>query len=223
RLSVIPNGTNRNRVTDVDEEILASVRQQYGLEKELVILFVGTITPRKRVLDLVRAVARVKKEISSIDFQVIIAGKTDLDPDYVDRVRDEISDNTLSESITLTGFVSNETLYALYNLADLFVLPSEEEGSSIALTEAMASQTPIVATDISGTAQQITDGTHGYLVEPGNVAALASGIERILKRPRERVAMEIALGDRIDAFSWSRITDRTLDLYRELPRGSSHE
>jgi len=217
RLTVVPNGVDLDRFDDLDSSNHERVRREYDLLGDQVVLFVGTITPRKGIADLVEAVAQIDGSDALDDAQFVLVGRTDLEAKYVDRIRSAVEENGLEDEITFTGFISNEDLLTLYDLADLFVLPSYEEGSSVAVTEAIASGTPVVATDIGGTAQQIVEGTHGYLVPPGSPGELGERMEYVLTHPQKHRDMKRAVRDRADEFSWERITDRITDTYRRLP------
>lgn len=211
RLSVIPNGVDVDRfeaVTGADRE---RVRAEYGLAGPIV-LFVGSITPRKGVGDLLEAVGRVFPER---DAHLVITGPADLDPEYTDAVRGRMAPE-IADSVTITGFVPDKDLLALYDLAAVFVLPSSEEGSSVAVTEALAAGLPVVATDVPGTADQIDHGVEGLLFEPGDVDALATNLARLLDDHTERAAMAEAANRRAHRRSWERVIESYLDLYREV-------
>jgi glycosyltransferase involved in cell wall biosynthesis len=66
---------------------------------------------------------------------------------------------------------------------DLFVQSSDDEGTSNALLEAMALEIPIVATNVGGTSELISDDVHALLVRPGDVKALAAAVEQTVSRP----------------------------------------
>jgi len=93
----------------------------------------------------------------------------------------------LSDKVIFTGFCSDikEILYSL----DVFVLPSIREGQPIVLLEAMAMETPIVATDIEGVNETIVDGITGILVPPKNPSALAEAIVCLLKDKKKAQEM----------------------------------
>ena len=99
----------------------------------------------------------------------------------------------LSDQVIFTGFCSDikEILYSL----DVFVLPSIREGQPIVLLEAMAMETPIVATDIEGVNETIVDGITGILVPPKNPSALAEAIVCLLKDKKK--AQEMGQAGRI--------------------------
>jgi glycosyltransferase involved in cell wall biosynthesis len=216
RLTVIPNGVDLERFQDLDQGSISKVENKYDLENKKIVLFVGTITPRKGVLDLVRAANRLLSDTENKDVKFVLAGKKNLDLDYAEKLQNEIDRFGLENQVVLTGFIPNDELLALYDRADLFVLPSFEEGSSIAISEAIASGTPVIASDIGGNAQQIDDGTHAYLVEPGNEKILANRIEYSLTNPDVRMSMQQAIKDRGREVSWKEISQKYMDTYKEI-------
>lgn len=211
RLRVVPNGVDDGRFDGVSAAERDRVRAAYDLGDQIV-LFVGSVTPRKRVDDLVAAAGRVLPER---DAHLVVVGPLDLAPDYVERVRAAVPGG-LADRVTFTGFVSEADLQALYDLATVFALPSSEEGSSVAVTEALAAGLPVVATDIPGIAGQVQHGTHGLLAAPGDVDAMADHLARLLDDPAERESMAEAARDRARRRSWDEVVEAYLDLYREV-------
>jgi len=105
----------------------------------------------------------------------------------------------------------------LLRAADLFVLPSHEEGMSIALLEAMATGLPIVATDIPGNRALITNEEHGLLFPPGNVQSLAESVHRLLDDPSLATRLAEAARQRVkDHFTIARSADEHEQLFRRL-------
>ncbi|MCE9547626.1 MAG: glycosyltransferase family 4 protein [Planctomycetia bacterium] len=118
-------------------------------------------------------------------------------------------EDALAEQIRTAGLGGRVRLAGVFDevgdvlrAADLFVLPSHEEGLSLSLLEAMASGVPVVATDIPGNRQLVEDGTHGLLVPVQDATSLAAGIDRVLSDPaaatraaagRERVRKHFSL------------------------------
>lgn len=219
RVEVVPNGVDVERFDGVTAAERERVRRAYDLSGT-VALFVGTVTPRKRVVDLVEAAGRV---LPDRDATLVVAGATDLDPEHALRAEELAVDAGVGDSVVFTGFVPEADLLALYDLADVFVLPSAEEGSSVAVAEAIAAGVPVVGTDIPGIAQQIADGTHGVLVEVGDVDALAGALATLLDDPDRRESMAAALSERARALSWERVTDRVLAIYEAVGAGQSAE
>ena len=132
-----------------------------------VIGFVGRIEPRKRQLDLVRAINEMPDDGLRLQLIGPIA-----DSDYATLVREAIVSTGAGPRVSLVGDVSN--VYQYIRSWDLFVSLSSDEGQGIAILEAMALGTPVVSTDIPGVREYLIDRQNGLTVpsvEPGDVAA----------------------------------------------------
>jgi glycosyltransferase involved in cell wall biosynthesis len=121
----------------------------------------------------------------------------------------------LSGRVVLPGAFDNvEDVLAA---ADLFVLPSESEGLSHALLEAMAAGLPVVASDIPGNAQAIRDGVEGLLVSPGDTTALAAAIEKMFAEPARAAEFGTVARRRVEEhFSLDRMVHSHLALFERL-------
>lgn len=214
-LTVIPNGVDIRRFRDIDPDRGSSLRSKYELGEGPIVLFVGTVTPRKGVKELMQAAADVLPT-SKGDVRFVVVGKTDMEPEYMSSVRDVVESRGIDSDVVFTGFVPDDEIPVFYNLADVFVLPSFEEGSSIAVTEAIASGTPVVGSRIDGIRQQIDDGIHGRLVAPGDVEGLAAALEEVLADDETRATMARALEARAEELSWPHITERIVDVYEGI-------
>jgi glycosyltransferase involved in cell wall biosynthesis len=165
---------------------------------------VGSLEPRKDPLTAIEGFAL----LGSDELRLVFAG-----PDGGDgeAARTAAEQRGLGGRVEFKGHVSGDELAELYRGAACLVFPSRDEGFGLPLLEAMASGTPVVATR-AGALPEIA-GDAAILVEPGNPAALAGGIERALA-DRERL---VAAGfDRARQFSWTETAERTLAVYREL-------
>jgi glycosyltransferase involved in cell wall biosynthesis len=155
------------RVTTVD---VTGLESQYRIEDEPVFLNVGRYVPAKAQHDLITAMGRVVREYP--DARLFIVGWGALE----DELSDAVDDHGLSANVTLTGRVPPADIHEYYALADAFVSASTIEGLPIATLEAMASELPIVATDISGMRGVIEDRITGLLVPPGAPDRLADAM-----------------------------------------------
>ena len=100
--------------------------------------------------------------------------------------------------------------------ADVFVHSSRWEGFGIVLLEAMLARLPIVATRVSAVPEVVADGETGLLVEPGDVDAFAAALGALLRDPERASALGESGYARARAeFSVARMTERTIDVYRE--------
>lgn len=215
RLEVVPNGVNLERFGDVPEIRIRDVRHTYRFDDVRTVLFVGTVMPRKGVTDLVRAMADVVDAVDE-DVRLVIAGETDLDEAYTQRIRALIEKHDLDDVVELVGFVSDEELPALYAAADMFALPSHEEGFGMTAVEAMAAGTPVVATRVGGMPWVLENGDAGRLVDVGAVSAMATEITTILDDANGKERMTEHARERARDFSWSAVATRVVNCYEEV-------
>ena len=201
---VVPvhNGFDPNRFHVIQNSLLLeAVRQEYQLPERF-ILWTGQIYPPKNLGRLLEALAQVKDEIPH---KLVIAGeerwRAKEDLELIERLG-------IKDRIHFTGWVSHDHLPAFYNLADLFVLPSLYEGFGIPLLEAMACGCPVL-TSTTGSPPEVV-GDAGYLVNPTNVEAIASGILEVLSNPVLREVMVTKGLKRVKEFSWEKCARKTL-------------
>jgi glycosyltransferase involved in cell wall biosynthesis len=139
------------------------------------ILSLGQVAPRKAYHILVEALATM----ADLDFSVTIAGDVQRNPETADALAGQIARAGLSDRIILTGAVSDEELARLYADADLFAFPSLYEGYGMAVADAMAWGLPIVATT-GGAIPEVVPAEAGLLVPPGDAAAFAAALRKLL-------------------------------------------
>jgi glycosyltransferase involved in cell wall biosynthesis len=209
RLEVIPNGVNVEDF-NVSEEEIERVKKKYGLEG-IVVMFAGTVTPRKGVFELMKAAEILNRK----DTLFLIVGNLDLDRGYSQRVMEYARSKGINAKFT--GFVPYKDLKALYSACDIFVLPSLEEGHGIVLTEAMASGKPLIGSKVGGIPMQIRDGWNGFLVEAENEEQLADKIKHLIENEEERMRMgknsrKLAK----EEFDWEKIAEKYLGVYEEV-------
>lgn len=219
QLSVVPNGVDVDRFGEVPDDRIARVRESYGLDDGPVLLFVGTVMPRKGVDDLVRATSELVADRGYEDLQVVVAGEDDLDGEYTAEVQSLAAEKGVVDAVTFAGFVPDEDLSALYSVADAFVLPSREEGFGMTVTEALAAGTPVVATDVGGIPRLVDEGEQGYLVTPNAPGEVATGVDRLLSADEAaRVRMAEQSRERALEFSWHGIAEQCCSIYEEVAR-----
>ncbi|WP_377641427.1 glycosyltransferase [Oryzobacter terrae] len=132
-----------------------------------------------------------------------------------DALTRRIADAGLSTTVTLEGFEPD--LASRLDEASLFVLPSRREGMPMVLLEAMAAGLPVVTFDCpTGPADVLERGRHGVLVPPGDVPALAAGIERVAADPQERHRLAQAAATRVRDFDPLATARRWESLFEEL-------
>lgn len=182
-IHVIPYGVDLNRFTPDD-----SVR---STTNPLRLLFVGSINQRKGIKYLLEALQMLKTR----QLEVQICG----------RVVDSLSlFKPFSDRLNITPSVSHAELVASYRRADLFVFPSVAEGFGQVLLESLACGLPVLSTTRTAAPDLITESQQGFVVDPGDPAALAARIEWALANRSRLAAMRAEARTRAEHFTWER-------------------
>jgi glycosyltransferase involved in cell wall biosynthesis len=145
------------------------------------LLAVGSIIPRKGYDVLVEALTAIRER----QWMMTIAGSPDYAPRTADCLLERIAKAGLVDRISFTGSVDTSALSRLYDRADIFVMSSLYEGYGMVLTEALARGLPIVTTLNGAGAEALPDAT-ALKVPPGDAAALAKALARLIDAPAER-------------------------------------
>lgn len=154
------------------------------------LLAVGTVTPRKAHDVLVDGLAR----IADVDWHCTIAGSLERAPETTAALRGQIEHRGLTARIDLIGEVADPT--ALFETADIFVLPSRYEGYGMAIAEALAYGIPVVATRV-GAIPEVVPEDAGILVPRDDPPALADALRRLIEN--QPLRKEYAQGARAAA------------------------
>lgn len=174
-------------------------------------VFSGRLSPEKGLPVLLDSWAQVVQ--SSPDARLILLG----DGQLRDDLRRQIAAAGLGERVFLLGAVEDVETYL--RAADLFVLPSFEEGMSIALLEAMALGLPVAASDIPGNRVLVEHERHGLLVSPHDADSLASAVVRLATDTAFASRLGTAARARVSReFSVKKMASAHLDLFERLVR-----
>jgi glycosyltransferase involved in cell wall biosynthesis len=206
---VIPNGIDIDRFYP---DQIDRAREKLGLNKKLkYILFVGSLSGRKSVDMLIRAFAQVCH--AGMKARLLIVG----DGDEKRRLQDLITSLGLSSSVIFLGTKNQDELPALYNASNLFVSVPSSEAQGIVFLEAMSCAKPCIGSRVGGIPVMVKDGETGFLVDYGDIEALADRIERLLQSQDLADRMgHMARNSVVQSFSWKSLTKRTYKLYAEV-------
>jgi glycosyltransferase involved in cell wall biosynthesis len=156
------------------------------------LICVGTLSRPKGQDLLVEALA----ELGDLDWQCVLAGPLDRDPDFVDQLQARIARLGYGHRVRLPGVLTGAVLSHAYTTADLFVAPSRSETYGMAVTEALAHGLPVIAAAVGGLPEALgssTDVTRpGQLIPSGDPAALAAAIGEWLGDERHRHRLRTA-------------------------------
>lgn len=195
-----------------DRHLLERLRQMYKLPEKFV-LYVGDVTWNKNVPRLIKA-------IKKINLTLVMAGKAFISNDFdranpwnqdLQKVQDLIHDD--SRFIRL-GFVPEEDLAGLYNLATVFVMPSLYEGFGLPVLEAMTCGSPVVTTRRGSIPEVVGDAA--LFVDPVDTESIANGIGEVYFTKRlQKEIVQKGLA-RAKKFSWEKTVQETLDVYSSI-------
>ncbi len=202
RVTMIPNGVDTDAFAPGGDRY--SVRREFGIHDNApLIATVGALTGQKRHDLLIDALATLLRD----DVHVVIAGEGDLRPVLEAR----IVEKGLADRIHLAGF--RRDVRPVLAAADVFALPSENEGMAGALLEAMACGLPVVASAAPGVADCVEDGGNGRIVPVGDASALAGALAELVERDDRLQAMgERSRALAVERFPLDRMIDATLEL-----------
>ena len=227
RVRVIPNGIDLDEYRPKpDGEVL----KRYGVDPNTpYVLFVGRITRQKGILHLVNAIKNFRPGTQV----VLCAGAPDtkeIGEEMQGRVEAARAEGD-QRIVWVEQMVPREDVIALYSQAALFVCPSVYEPFGIINLEAMACETPVVASAVGGIPEIIVDGETGVLVpferagendfepkEPEKFSEdLANAVNQLLENPERLKAMGQASRKRaLEKFSWQAVARETLEFYKSL-------
>jgi glycosyltransferase involved in cell wall biosynthesis len=215
RLRLIPNGI------DIDWcDALAgaaegrALRERLGIPPDDILLFSAGRLERNKGFDRFAAALGAWRERPGWSWT--LAG----DGPYASDVARAIDTAGVASRVRRVGRVSDQDLHAWYEAADLFVHPTLYEGSSLVTLEAMAHRRPVLASRAGGLPDKVRPGDTGWLVPPGDVAALANGLERAVEaRGRWRAMGEAGRALARATFDWPVIERSLRALYDELLAG----
>lgn len=138
------------------------------------ILFLGLISETKGIFDLLEVMRNHKEEWHNrIVLHVGGNGK-------VDQFKQMVTDYQLDDMVVYEGWVSGEKKASLFNLSDAYILPSYTEGVPISILESMSYGVPVLSTPVGGIPEVIRSGENGILFQPGDKAAMADAINKLL-------------------------------------------
>jgi phosphatidylinositol alpha-mannosyltransferase len=195
RYRIVPNGV----------DLAAARPQPFRPDGPLRILFVGRAEERKGLPVLLRAFEALR--IAGVDAELTVAGATEAEaaPYLLD-----------SEGVEVRGRVSEQEKWRLLGEADVLCAPSlAGESFGMVLTEAFASGTPVVCSDLPGYREVVHDEVEGVLVRPGDPVQLGETLRRLAAQPERRRRMATAARERAKHYAWPEVTREVVALYEE--------
>ncbi len=185
---------------------LENVRRLYSLPDSF-ILYVGTIEPRKNLVRLLEAFARLQRSVQPSPGLVLVGARGWKDQ----QVFATIERLGLEQSVCYLGYVPQEALIALYNLACALAFPSLYEGCGLPALEGMACGTPVITSCRGGLLEVVGDAAE--FVEPTSVESIADGLQRVVSDPQRQASLRAKGYAQVARFSWQKTAAQTRQLY----------
>jgi glycosyltransferase involved in cell wall biosynthesis len=205
RVVVIHNGIDPDRFRHVEAR---DHLDRLGVNAPYV-LFVGRITDQKGIFHLLEAAKLLPPGV-----QVVLCASAPDTPEIEERLRKAVA--TLPNVRWINEMVKLEVVTQLYSHAAVFCCPSVYEPFGLINLEAMACETPVVASAVGGIVEVVEDGKTGVLVPPARPDVLAQALTRILENPELGRRMGKAGRARVEAkFSWASVAERTEQVYAD--------
>lgn len=199
-VTYIPNGINRPVSREAD-----LIAEKYGLTKDGYLLFLGRIVPEKGLHYLIEAFAQ-----TDTDKKLVIAGGSSHAVEYMEHINRMAAQD---DRIIMTDFVQGRILEELYSNAYAFILPSDVEGMSLSLLEAMSYGNYCLVSDICENTEVVED--KALIFRRGDVKDLREKLKYMLEHPdivhsRAQESADFICGK----YNWDEVVDKTILLYR---------
>jgi phosphatidyl-myo-inositol dimannoside synthase len=180
------------------------------------VVCVARLIERKGQHHLIEAVKRLKDDGLDVTLDLIGTG------DALAANRQQADRLGVADRVRFVGYVPREQIAAHYAAAHVFVLPSYNEGMSVATLEAMAAGLTVIITRTGGTAELVEEGVNGLTFEWADVNALTAHLKRFARDRALARAMGAASRQRAAMFSWDTAAQTYLELLHELMRDTLH-
>jgi glycosyltransferase involved in cell wall biosynthesis len=209
KIVVVYNAIDAHFSVTPPPDAVARVRERYQLDHRF-LLYVGNIKPHKNLVRLIEAFSELRTG-DLADLKLLIIGD---EISKLPALRHAVHRHKLHKHVRFLGYVPDDQLAVLYRLAAVFVFPSLYEGFGLPPLEAMASGTPVVASNVSSLPEVVGDAA--VLVDPHDIDSIVDGLRCVLTNPARADDMRRKGLERSREFSWERSVARTLEVYKRI-------
>ena len=212
KMTIIPNGV---RFDDFSVKLskgdAVKHHKKYALIEEQIVAYIGRLVPEKGVNVLLGAVKPVLEKMPNTKF--VVAGEG-WHRNELQRITKELN---IEEKVLFTGYLPEEDFLAYFNVSDILVVPSTYEPFGIVALEGMATETPIIVSDVGGLSEIVDHQWTGMKVPADNSQALADSIIELLTNETLRTRIVSNAIDKLKhVYDWSIIADHTIKVYQNV-------
>jgi phosphatidylinositol alpha-mannosyltransferase len=201
KIEVIPNGVDLRRFTGNDDKPV--------LDGDPTILYLGLLSSRKGIDVLIQAVAKLQSELPNMKLHLVGGGQMN---DFQLLAKKK----GIEKHVVFHGWAAHSMVPRYYKSADICVFPSRHEPFGITILEAMASGTPIIASNIGGFREILSNGKNGILFKSEDADALSKAILILYQDVGLRKKISHNALRTVMEYCWENIAERYVSLYRRL-------
>ncbi len=219
KVSVIPPGVDLERFAPIPKHIAKGIAGIPAHHKN--ILFAGRVEPLKGIDSLLKAMALINQHRPDMLENVcvaIIGGDpwAETQDDEMARLKEMRRELGVENIVTFLGAKDQDILPNYYAAAEMVVMPSHYESFGMVALEAMATGTPVIASEVGGLAFLVRDGDNGFLVPSRDPEALAERIYTLLNEPNCQQELGRNAQQYAQQYAWSEIVSQMLNVYERL-------
>jgi len=212
KINVIPNGIDSSKFDKYKKDL--EFRRQFAQDKEKIIFFVGRMVAQKGVHILIDAMPKIIRYYPDIKFVLVGTGP------QLEEFR--LRASQFAHKVIFTGHIGDEDLIRLYKCIDVAVFPSLYEPFGIVALEAMASEVPVVTSDVGGLNNIIEHGVDGMKTYAGNPNSIADNVlEVLMNQDKAKNIIKKAKAKINKIYSWHYISEQTIAVYKEVLKQAS--
>ncbi len=217
KIVIIPPGVNIERF---HPQTYSEAKKRLGFSDSChLLLFVGRIEPLKSVDTILQSLHFICQRDPSLINQVcfaIIGGELDAHDPEIARLRAMVDELGLGCVVSFLGAKDQAVLPMYYAAATAVIMPSDYESFGMVALEAMASGTPVIASDVGGLSYLVQEDETGFLVPTREPISLAQRIQTLLTDPQKREQMGQTASQSAQNYAWPTIAERIMSVFNEL-------
>ena len=214
KMEIIPNGIDTRQFRPSLIQIEVRPRLEVGPRLNRLdifqILCVTRITPRKNIRYLIEAVNQLCKKYTNLNLQIVGEGD---EKGNLEKLAKELG---IEKQINFAGLIPHEKLPAYYQSACVYVLPSQNEGMSNSMLEALSSGLPLLATDTGGTKELVEDGVNGFIIKMKNSEDIAEKLEILIKDEELRKKMGQKSREKAEGMNWESVAQKYVSMINDV-------
>lgn len=200
----------QSKFRELTPQETAGVKEKLQLPDKF-ILYVGDINYNKNVPGLIRAFNQIQ---SNADLVLVGKAFESKGIKEIDAIHQAIAEGSKREKIHILGFVSDNDIVALYNLATVYVQPSFYEGFGYPVIEAFACGTPVISSDRASLKEII--GEAAYIINPDDLQNMASSIDTVLANQQLQQKLATLGVEQVKQFNQKTYADKTAKVYKDV-------